>query len=86
MAKFKAEVTDAIKEWKVTFDDKKELHKAFLIALAEMKSGDSYISEVNKGVLCEYNDKILFDDSNALFVVCTDAAFDGLSERWETEV
>ena len=79
MAKFKAEVTDAIKEWKVTFDDKKELHKAFLIALAEMKSGDSYISEVNKGVLCEYNDKILFDD-------CTDAAFDGLSERWETEV
>ena len=86
MAKFKAEVTDAIKEWKVTFDDKKELHKAFLIALAEMKSGDSYISEVNKGVLCEYDDKILFDDSNALFVVCTDAALDGLSERWETEV
>lgn len=86
MAKFKAEITDAIKEWKVTFDDKKELHKAFLIALDEMKSGDSYISEVNKGVLCEYNEEILFDDSNSLFVVCTDVAFDGLSERWEAEI
>ena len=86
MAKFKAEVTDAIKEWKVTFDDKKELHKAFLIALAEMKSGDSYIVEVDKGVLCEYGEEILFDDSNSIFVVCTKAAFDGLSERWETEV
>lgn len=86
MAKFKAEVTDVIKEWKVTFDDKKTLHEAFLIALDEMKNGDSYIVEVNKGVLCEYGDGILFDDSNAIFVICTQQAFDGLSERWETEV
>ena len=86
MAKFKAEVTDEIKEWKVTFDNKKTLHEAFLIALDEMKNGDSYIVEVNKGVLCEYGDDILFDDSNAIFVICTQLAFDGLSERWETEV
>lgn len=86
MANFKAEVTGVIKEWKATFENEKDRHEAFLIALDEMKSGDSYIVDVNKGILCDYNGEVLFDDSDALFVVCTEAAFDGLSGRWETEV
>lgn len=86
MARFKTEISDRVREWRVTFEDKEQMHEAFKIALDEMKSRDTNIIEVSKGILCEYNDKILFDDSHALFVICTEAELDGLSERWEEEI
>lgn len=86
MAKFKAEITDAVKEWRVEFEDNATRHEAFKIALEEMKNNDSCIVDVYKGLLCEYGGQVLFDDSKALFVTCTEATFDGLSQRWEEEI
>lgn len=86
MAKFKAEISDRVREWKVTFEDKQQMHEAFKIALDEMKSRDTNIIEVSKGILCEYAGKILFDDSHSLFVICAEAEFDGLADRWEEEI
>ena len=86
MAKFNTQITDRIKEYRVEFEDKESLHAAFKIVLDEMKSRDTNIMDVYKGLLCEYGDRILFDNSKALYVICTPIDFDALTERWEEEV
>lgn len=86
MAKFTAEISDIVRQWKVTFEDKEQLREAYEIALDEMKSNEATIIEVYKGIRCEYDGEVLFDNSHSLFVTSTECSFDGLCYRWEEEI
>ena len=85
MATYKAEVTDKIKEYRVEFEDADTANKAVEIVYDVWRNDES-IYFLHKGVKCIYDGKILFDDSKVLYVVCSNIAFDKMSERWEEEI
>lgn len=72
---------DSVREWRLSFDSPADRDQAFDYIMEAKRNGES-IYTAWKGVCCEFEGKVLFNDSDAIFIVCTRLALDGLEEEW----